>query len=134
MNNNKKKMVKKEKNSNRFGRTHTNVCRKCDELVRFRLRPQLIQNCGRRGSSNSSIFSIDERSNVLCSQYKSIKIMFNNIYGLRRNTSVCCCCCCYRICRLIKIFMCHFVLLKCNLHIKMKHTFITLHSKSDGGA
>lgn len=31
-----------------------------------------------------------------------------------------------RIQRFIKIFMCHFVLLKCNLHIKIKHTFITL--------
>lgn len=76
--------------------SYTIVWRECEELVR--LRPQLIANCGSRGGSSSnesSIFPIDERSNVHCSQYKSIKIMFNNIYGLRRHTSVyvCGCCC-----------------------------------------
>lgn len=74
-------------------------------------------------------------------QSRYIKIPFNNIYEFVRITSASVLVLWHhtRVKRhlrvsgwmdgwagLIKIFICHFVLLKCNLHMKIRQTFITL--------
>lgn len=90
-------------------------------------------------SKNNNIFQsiLNERCVQCAHKYKSIKIMLNNIYGLWEWTwwlsllCACVCVCCQLIHRLIKIFMCYFVLLKYNLHIKKSKPFIYhIHSGS----